>query len=353
MALRLAASGSQVARYEPPPLAYDRACMALLGRASFHFTTEGLSAEAALVAPAEDEAVPLALLRWTLGDCAVELVLPARIIATLLHAVEPAPRGVIDAAAAVLLLELALAGPLDALEAAAGQPIRLIELDDAAPAVDIQPISAIRVMPDPIVIGLAGAFDDEPFTARLRVPGPGMEALRRLTVSLPVLRVPVRPSVALAVRLGLARIGTDQLRSLEIGDAVVLQRPADGRVMVVLGEHLAALGRLAGSRVTLEAGPRPVTAAMRRWTMAGDQREDIEPQNATLEELQVTLVFELARQAVTLREVQALAAGHVIELGPLAEQQVSVLANGSRIGRGELVRVGEVMAVRLTRLDAA
>ena len=78
----------------------------------------------------------------------------------------------------------------------------------------------------------------------------------------------------------------------------------------------------------------------------------LQPMDMAVDGLQVTLVFELARRAVTLREASALTAGTVLELGPVAQQRVSVLAGGRRIGEGELVQVGEAMAVRLTRINA-
>jgi len=389
VSLRLAAAGFVVTRFEPRPLPYAVGLSTLLAHADFGFEAEGVPVQGRLVAPAAGEAPPLATLRWTLGAVAGELVLPARVTARLLHAVEPAPRGEIDGATAALLLELALAEPLGRLEAACSEAVRLVEVVPSASVPD----------PEGFVIGIAGLFDGESFMGSLRVPNAAMGLFRRLAASLPALAAPINPPVALAVRVGVARIGMGLLRSLEPGDAVVLEQPAEARVVVAIGENLVALGRFDGSRVILDAQPRPAAAtAMEIWTMsesagsesagsesagsesagsesagsesagsesagsenAGSERAGsgsmdatgVAPQDASLQDLQVTLVFELARRSATLREVQALVPGHVIELGPLAEQRVSVLANGVRIGEGEIVRVGDVTAVRLTRIAA-
>ncbi len=347
MSLRLFPDGAAVAGFEPRPFPFPPALSRLLVQFEAGFAAEGIPVQARLAMPGAGERGPAVTLRWALGNAEGELTLPARMADRLLRAVEPAPQGAIDGATAALLLELALAEPLGRLDAACGEAVRLVELVPAASAPNLADFA----------VGIAGLFDGEPFVGTLRLPETA--PLERLAASLPGPASRVDPPVALTVRLGLARLDAHTLRSLEAGDAVLLQQPGEGRVAVVAGEHLAALGRLDGSRVILEAAPaRAANIGMGIWTMnenadADAKGVDVGPPNGSLEELQVTLVFELARQPATLQEVQALAPGDVIELGPLAEQRVSVLANGARIGQGEIVRVGDAAAVRLTRIAAA
>ena len=352
-AVKFAAAGSAATRFQPQPLPYPASLSTLLPRSSFAFDAEGVPLQGLLTAPTGHHPGPLATLRWSLGGVAGDLMLPEWIATRLLRAVEPDPRGEIDGTTAALLLEMALAEPLGRLEAACGEPVELLEYGRPA-------ASPASPACSDALLGIDGLFDGEPFASAVRAPKEVVAALERLAASLPASAGPIEPPIAVAVRLGLARLGAMLLRSLEIGDAVVLEQPSPGGVIVVAGENLAAPGRLDGSRVVLEARPQRASATgMEVWVMNENTgrgvsgAEGVMPLDASLQDMQITLVFELARQAASLRDVQSLAPGHIIELGPLAEQRISVLANGARIGEGEIVRVGDATAVRLTRLAAA
>ena len=80
--------------------------------------------------------------------------------------------------------------------------------------------------------------------------------------------------------------------------------------------------------------------------------EGVEPPDAAMDDLQVSLVFELGRRPATLAELCGLAAGQVLDVGRDLSGPVDILANGRRIGEGELVRVGDALAVRILRLAA-
>lgn len=73
----------------------------------------------------------------------------------------------------------------------------------------------------------------------------------------------------------------------------------------------------------------------------------------TLEGVPVTLDFEVGSLSVPLGELAAVKPGYVFELpAPLEEARVIVKANGTPVGRGELVMVGETLGVQLLSIDA-
>ena len=74
------------------------------------------------------------------------------------------------------------------------------------------------------------------------------------------------------------------------------------------------------------------------------------PPAERLDELPVTLVFELGRSELPLAAVQGLAPGAVIPLGRDPGEAVDIVANGRRIGRGEIVRIGDELGIRVVRL---
>ena len=351
-ALTLAPAGSAATRFQPRPLPYPAGLSPLVSRSQFAFNVEGIPVQGLLTAPVADGPYPTTILRWRFGSATADLALPGWLTARVLRAIEPGLDGEVGGMTTALLLEMALAEPLARLEAACGGSLELV--DEKRPAAASGPADE-----NDIVLGIAGLFDGEPFAGAIHAPMQAMVVLQRLAASPPAAAVPVEPPIAIAVRLGLARLEATLLRSLEAGDAILLEQPPDAAVVIVAGERLTATGRLDGRRVILDAPLQPATrTAMEIWLMtenAGPDAphpESLAPPETPLHDLQVTLVFELARQAATLRDVQSLAPGHVIELGPLAERHVSVLANGAKIGEGEIVRVGDATAVRLTRLAA-
>src|SRR5262249_52384648 len=87
------------------------------------------------------------------------------------------------------------------------------------------------------------------------------------------------------------------------------------------------------------------------WCMNASVTEDNDL--AALNELPVRLVFELGRLELTLAELEVLGPGHVFALGRDQHQPVDILANGKRIGLGEIVAVGDALGVRVTRLGDA
>jgi type III secretion protein Q len=72
-----------------------------------------------------------------------------------------------------------------------------------------------------------------------------------------------------------------------------------------------------------------------------------------LEELPVALDFELGSVTLALGELAALQPGYVFNLpGRSDAARVLIRANGVTIGHGELVVVGDGLAVQLLAIDA-
>jgi flagellar motor switch protein FliN/FliY len=64
------------------------------------------------------------------------------------------------------------------------------------------------------------------------------------------------------------------------------------------------------------------------------------------------IVVVLGRARLAVQELLQLRSGSVIELGP-AGGTVEVLANGTLVGRGEVVVVGDDLGVRITEIVTA
>lgn len=69
-----------------------------------------------------------------------------------------------------------------------------------------------------------------------------------------------------------------------------------------------------------------------------------------LQDVDVKLTVEIGSTSLTLRELLALGESSVIELDRLANELLDVFVNGTLIGRGEVVTVGDRFGVRITEL---
>ena len=69
-----------------------------------------------------------------------------------------------------------------------------------------------------------------------------------------------------------------------------------------------------------------------------------------LQDVDVKLTVEIGSTSLTLRDLLALGETSVIELDRQANELLDVLVNGTLIGRGEVVTVGDRFGVRMTEL---
>ncbi len=69
-----------------------------------------------------------------------------------------------------------------------------------------------------------------------------------------------------------------------------------------------------------------------------------------LQDVDVKLTVEIGSTQLTLRELLALGEASVIELDRQSNELLDVLVNGTLIGRGEVVTVGDRFGVRMTEL---
>jgi flagellar motor switch protein FliN/FliY len=65
-------------------------------------------------------------------------------------------------------------------------------------------------------------------------------------------------------------------------------------------------------------------------------------------DIPLDVTVELGRTRMALRELLALTAGSVVELGKLAGDPLDLLVNGKLVARGEAVMVNDKFGVRLT-----
>jgi type III secretion protein Q len=179
--------------------------------------------------------------------------------------------------------------------------------------------------------------------------------------------------VPLRLELGRTRLDLDSLSHIARGDIVAVDewRPRGPAIGVQLyagrrGE-LQWPAEVRQARLTVlpptepptmnpanaPPAPAPAAPAVQAQRTDGDALP-IEQ----LDQLEVLLHFDLGGLALSLRALEQVAAGHVLELPhPLNQCELSILCEQRVLGKGQLVAVGERLGVRVTefamRSDAA
>jgi type III secretion protein Q len=142
-----------------------------------------------------------------------------------------------------------------------------------------------------------------------------------------------------------------ELSASEIGDVLILgNRTACWRQV-----HVTLLGARGNTRLRtwnasydgtrLTVSPGVLNSPM-ELTMSDPKA------SGAADNIPVSLDFDLGNLALPLGELAALKPGYVFELpGGLDKLRVVIRANGTRIGHGELVAVGDVLGVQLLALE--
>ncbi len=98
----------------------------------------------------------------------------------------------------------------------------------------------------------------------------------------------------------------------------------------------------------------PVVVQTVQFPAASAKQFETNPlQLARFHDVSVNVAVELGRTSMRLNDLMRLGCGSVVELSRLIDQPVDILAQGVRLGRGEIVTVDDRYAVRITSLEQA
>lgn len=226
-----------------------------------------------------------------------------------------------------LLLEFASIDLICGLEAHLGRDVRVgdgIALDPLLP-VDLEIVA-----------------DDGTFHCRLEIPPALAETLADGLDRLqpPDLPEPSQITAEIVVEVGSQELSAAELTSLRPGDVVMLDpcRPS----AVVEGLFAAPVVRRTGG--VLLVAPFAQIAGRAKLPDVSENGED---------EFQTLLRVgvELGRVVMTPAEIDQISPGDLLSLAPLDGSGVDLVIGERRVGRGELVAIGEGTGVRIVRLD--
>jgi type III secretion system YscQ/HrcQ family protein len=231
-------------------------------------------------------------------------------------------------------------------------------------------------------IAVAGheAAGTAPFTFRLPgLPEGGTIAIRPSAdlamPKLPATAWTTGDALTLSVPMVVAEVGVTvaELGHLSTGDVIVLPGMTAANVahvQLAISPHTVIIAEVDGHRLTVarsgksmsntdaasgaKGAPaaKPATPAAKPAAAAPAAPAAPEPvvPAATVEELPLSIVFDLGTVELSLAELKALVPGQVIDLAREPGNAVRVTVNGRRIGAGEIVEIEGRLGVRITEL---
>jgi flagellar motor switch protein FliN len=215
-------------------------------------------------------------------------------------------------------------------------------------------------------------------TIDIRIASEGVEARARLILPDTFVRVwrthftathPSRLSpelqkelvISLHAESGRIHLTQEQWRGVEAGDFVTIDRYTPDEVTLTLEGQPLFRGIRSNEGIQIQT----VEASMDNDDLEPFEEEEeeeeeeisLEEEEAEVEELlvspseiPVTLTIEVGRLKMTAEKLLSLQAGNMLELAQAADAPVDLTLSGKRVGRGELLKIGDVLGVRVLEL---
>ncbi len=170
--------------------------------------------------------------------------------------------------------------------------------------------------------------------------------------------------ISLHAEMGRTRLTQAEWRSLGAGDFITLDRHTPGEVILTLESEPLFRGALSHEGIKIQ----PIEATMDDELDPLQDEEEHEEEEIEEEEeaaapepepeeplvspgqIPVTLTVEMGRVKMSAEQLLSLQAGNMVKLPPRGESQVDLTVGGKRVGRGELLQVGDVLGVRVLEL---
>ncbi|MBP2444044.1 type III secretion system cytoplasmic ring protein SctQ [Rhizobium leguminosarum] len=237
------------------------------------------------------------------------------------------------------VVEHQFAEAFEAVENKIGISLSLLQIGTEQP--DFSGNFGFEIGWDGMSLPLSGRFD-ETFLAGLvgwasRLPRRTLNAL----------------TTTVNIRRGYAVLSVAEIKSLRLGDGIIIDGAAAETVIAVTGErYLATCMRSDKGAVLTEPLLSTPTGPMRHFMTneTVDQELQGEPRPSPVDSIPIKLVFDAGRLELPLRTLETIGEGYVFNLDRPLSDAVDIIAQGRIIGRGEIISVDGLSAVRVTAL---
>ncbi|QND54421.1 hypothetical protein HB779_21100 (plasmid) [Phyllobacterium sp. 628] len=148
---------------------------------------------------------------------------------------------------------------------------------------------------------------------------------------------------------GAQTLSVAEIAALQPGDTIMSESSVPGELCALCAGQLQARCIQSGQGILLTSNWSPATITRMDTDEIPVERGTAMDEGA-IDNLPVRVIFELARTDLSLREVKELAEGSIVPVAAISEGAVAIIANGRKIGQGDIVRLGEGLGVRILQL---
>jgi type III secretion system YscQ/HrcQ family protein len=146
--------------------------------------------------------------------------------------------------------------------------------------------------------------------------------------------------LSLSLEYGTLSLGKEIWDDLEIGDFVPFDRGGEGLAVLKLGDISLFQARVESEQITLTD-----------YGFKNEENmEENEEESVSIKSIPLQVSVELARLGITLDQLMHLNPGNVLELPIDPDQSVTLRVNGKKVGRAELLSLGETFGIRILEL---
>lgn len=156
--------------------------------------------------------------------------------------------------------------------------------------------------------------------------------------------------IEVAVEAGRTTLPIKELRSVVAGDVIVADECAapGGACQVLIRAGRCWVGQAVLNGRSIEVRGEFMAEKPAATPSAAQPAKAMD-----VNELQVQVVFEIDSRLMTLKELQGVKPGMVLQTGKGLDAPVALMVNGRRFGTGELVELGGKVGVRVLELGSA
>ena len=170
-----------------------------------------------------------------------------------------------------------------------------------------------------------------------------------------------RLELIIGIKTGSTRLQQSEWRALRPGDALLLDDggydPRQGRTLatLTLGTIPLFQAQIQQNKLELLKYAHIYEDTMQEHTStphhsSPKQFASAEEEPIPIKNLPLDVTIEIARLKITLDQLMQLSPGNMLELPVHPDQGVSLTVNGQKVGRAELVYLGEALSVRILEL---
>lgn len=157
--------------------------------------------------------------------------------------------------------------------------------------------------------------------------------------------------IPLYLLLSAVELKLSQLKALEKGDVIIIENFVDNTCQISAGLETTWSAKTTEQSITLAS--KPLSYPLKYNNINNEEVNVLstsDNSNHPIDDIPVMIAFEVGRKEVSVRELKNFTEGTVIDFPNIDQNNIQILANGTLIGQGSLIQIGEEMGVKIDRI---